>query len=205
MELFKTAVMLAGGKSKRMGFDKCMLKVQNCFLSEMIIKNLRKVFDDIVVVTWNKEFYQNFNVRVVHDELQGIGPLGGIHAGLKASLSHYAFFIACDMPFISIPYIEYMMELLKKFKKDVIISENRGFIEPFHAFYSKATIDKIEECYKENKLKIADFLKKVDVIKVKEENVRKFSSELEIFINLNNPEDVVRFEAIIKSAEKYNS
>jgi molybdopterin-guanine dinucleotide biosynthesis protein A len=204
LEWFKTAAILAGGKSTRMGFDKSMLKIEGVFLSEVLISNLKKIFGDIVVVTNNKKFYQKFDVRIVSDQLTGGGPLNGFHAGLKASLSYYTFFIACDMPFLSIPYIKYMMKLLSNFKADAAVSEKEGNIEPFQAFYSKDIIENIEESYKKGNLMIKEVLKDLKVIKIREEKLKEFSPKFEIFTNLNRPEDIMKLNSIVKGEGEYN-
>ncbi|HSQ33967.1 MAG TPA: NTP transferase domain-containing protein, partial [Peptostreptococcaceae bacterium] len=81
MELFKSAVILAGGKSTRMKFDKQLLCVDEKRIIYNIADKLKNEFEDIIIVSNNQEYYKDSNYKVVSDELKQCGPLGGIHIG----------------------------------------------------------------------------------------------------------------------------
>ncbi len=108
MDKFGTAIILAGGKSSRMGFDKQFLIINEKRVMEIVISKLRAEFKEIIIVTNKPESYKNLADKVVSDIIKGKGPLSGLHAGLKHSSSKYSYFIACDMPNINIEYIRYM-------------------------------------------------------------------------------------------------
>jgi molybdopterin-guanine dinucleotide biosynthesis protein A len=193
MEHFGTAIILAGGKSKRMGFDKAQMEICGEPIVGLIIKQLRKVFDDIIVVTNSPDSFKSLDARITQDKLKGFGPLGGIHAGLTLSKSEYAFVTACDMPIISTEYAKYMMGIAKEKLPHAVISEKGDWIEPFHALYSKSLVDDIETNVGKGMYKIFDVLKTKNVIKVSEDKVREFSPDLGVFTNLNNIKDLEEF------------
>ena len=91
-----------------MGFDKQFLEINEVRIMENLIRELRKEFEDIIIVTNKPEEYKNSRFRIISDEIKEIGPLSGIHVGLKESKSKYVYFIACDMPNINLDYISYM-------------------------------------------------------------------------------------------------
>ena len=124
-----TAIILAGGKSQRMGFDKKNIKIEGMYLLDIIVNVLEKEFDKIIIVTNTPCHLNKNNIIYVYDELKDIGPLGGIHAGLKASNSKYNYLIACDMPYINLDYIRFMKNKLKENpNQDAVITKYKNFL-----------------------------------------------------------------------------
>lgn len=176
-----------------MGFDKALLNICGRPVVQMIMSQLRKTFDDIVVVTNSPEGFTGLDARITGDILKNSGPLGGIHAGLTVSKSKYAFLTACDMPVISTEYAKYMVEIARKEMPDAVISQKGGWIEPFHALYSKDLAGDIERNVKKGMYKIFDVLKTKKVVRISESKVREFSPDLGIFTNLNDMADLEEF------------
>lgn len=201
MAYIETAIILAGGKSSRMGFDKQFLKLRDKYVVEMIAEKLKRVFNEIVLVTGKPEEYLKYGFKLVEDEVRDFGPLAGIHVGLKNSGSMHNYVVACDMPFINIEYIRYMMELIHKHdgKVDSVITKLGDWIEPFNAFYSKKLIGRIEENMRNNKRQINSMLQDADVVYVSEAKAREFSPDWEMFTNINTIKD---YEGLIKKFSK---
>jgi len=197
MTYMETAIILAGGKSRRMGFDKQFLKFRDKYIIEIIAEKLQEVFNEIIIVTSRPEEYQKYGFKLAEDEVKDFGPMAGIHAGLKSSGSMYNYVVACDMPFINIAYMKYMMELIKEYDGEVdgVITRLGEWIEPFNAFYSKNLIDRIEENIRTNKRQINLLLKDSNVIYVSEAKAREFSSDWEMFTNINTFKD---YESLMK-------
>ena len=86
---FGTAIILAGGKSSRMGFDKQFLQIDDRRIMDDVIHNLEQEFDEIIIVTNKPEEYSNYKHKIVKDIIVGKGPLSGIHVGLKESSSNH--------------------------------------------------------------------------------------------------------------------
>lgn len=194
MEKFKTAVILAGGKSSRMGFDKQFLKINEKELIEIIINKLKKEFEDIIIVTNKPEQYTGSPYKVVSDEIKGKGPMGGIHIGLKESSSKYVYFVACDMPNINLDYIRYMKNTIKDLDVDACITKvevgNKSGAEHLNAFYSRDLVNEIENLFLEDRRAIVYLTNKVNTFYVEEKDARKYSPNWEMFFNLNTKEDL---------------
>lgn len=178
-----TAIILVGGKSKRMGTNKAFLKLQGKSFLELQIELLQKLFDEVIISANSPEDYEGFGLPVVTDIYPEKGPLGGIYTGLMNSQSNHAFIIACDMPFIDPDLINSLMNLVDKY--DVVVPENRGRFEPLHAFYSKNCIPVIKEQLDKNILKITDFYSQVNVKKVVMETLHTDVKSNEPLTNLN--------------------
>lgn len=189
-EKFKTAVILAGGKSSRMGFDKQFLKINEVRIMEKLIQELKKEFHDIIVVTNKQQEYKENGFRVVSDEVKEIGPLSGIHIGLKESKSKYVYFIACDMPNINLDYIRYMKKLLFDNKYDACVAKKDDRIEPFNSFYSTDILPKIENLIKSNKRSMFGIINIIETIFIEKGTLEKYNSNFDMFINLNSKEDL---------------
>lgn len=197
MKKFGTAIILAGGKSSRMSFDKQLIKIRDRYLVDIIIDNLRKCFEEIIVVSNSKNIYIDKNIIVTEDEFRSLGPLGGLHAGLKRSSCIYNYVVACDMPYINNEYIEYMLKILKESDEvDGLITRLGEWIEPFNCFYSKNIVTNIEEYINSGQRSIHSLMKKLNVIYIPEKEARYFSPQWEMFENLNTKEDLEKFKEI---------
>lgn len=192
MSLIDTAVILAGGKSTRMGFDKQLINVEGLTITDYIIQVLRPLFKNIIVVTNKPGLYKDKDITITKDCYKGYGPLGGIHAGLLESKSLYNYFIACDMPYINVGYIKYMMKKIadNNYETDAIITKFEDWIEPFNAFYSRRLIPIIEESIISGNRKIGKFLENSNVLYIEEKLARGFSPDWDMFTNLNTETDL---------------
>ncbi len=201
MEYMETAIILAGGKSSRMGFDKQFLKLRDKYIINIIIEKLQEVFKEIIIVTGRPEAYAKYGFKLVEDEVRNFGPLAGIHVGLKNSGSIYNYIIACDMPFINLKYLEYMMELIRQHEGNIdgVITRLGEWIEPFNAFYSRSLILKIEENMRKGKRQINTLLQNSNVHYISEAKAREFSPDWEMFTNVNTLKD---YEGLMKQLSK---
>ena len=190
MRLFGTCIILAGGKSSRMGFDKQFLKVDKRRLMYSIISKLENEFDEIIIVTNKPEHYIGLSQKITRDILKEHGPLGGIHAGLKLASNKYSFVIACDMPNINLEYMRYMKSVTTNMGCTTRFGD---WIEPFCSFYSKDIIEPIESYLKTEKRSINHLLMNLDINYIEEEKAREFSPNWDMFLNLNTKNDLDNF------------
>ncbi|MFP4456762.1 MAG: formate dehydrogenase accessory sulfurtransferase FdhD [Clostridia bacterium] len=194
MKEFGTAVILAGGQSTRMGFDKQYLQLNNQNIISYLSEKLSIIFDDIIVVSNTLETGDYNTFRVVSDVIKDKGPLSGIHSGLLSAKSEFIYFIACDMPNINLDYIRFMIEEIESANNQplAIVTRFKDWIEPFNSFYHKKMIDLIENYLKANQ-SIYELIKKVDSILIEESIAREYSPDWDMFINLNTFKDVKEF------------
>lgn len=190
MKDFGSAVILCGGKSSRMGFDKCTIKINDKFLIDIIADELTNVFENIVLVSNDLERFKDSKYLVVKDLIENSGPIGAIYTALKGATSKYVFITACDMPIISLDYIKYMIELIKRENVQGVISYNSKYIEPLYAFYSTDMIDTFEREIKKNNFKLLDVIKSSKMHYIDECKWREYCSGMDIFTNLNYESDL---------------
>lgn len=185
-----TAIILAGGKSRRMGFDKQLIKIQGEYIVDHIGKKLKNHFEEIIVVTNTPELYDKNKYKLVKDIYLGYGPLAGIHIGLLNSNSEGAYVTACDMPYICDKYIKYLKKLYEDNKPLGIVSEKNGYIEPMAGVYSKELLLKLEEKLEKKDLKIKTLIKEENFLIIPEEKILEFEKEIKIFSNINTLEEL---------------
>lgn len=185
-----TAVILCGGKSSRMGFDKSKIKMGDKLLIELTAEKLENIFDEVILVAENKYKFGDIKYTVVEDLKKEYGPAGGIFTGLNYSSSPYTFFMACDMPFVNLKYIKYMMNFTKDKKFHVIMAQNGKNIEPLYSFYSKELIHYFKQGIDTGNLSIRKIIKGTN-IKYIPENIReKYDIYPGMFTNLNYKSDL---------------
>ncbi|NLW07601.1 MAG: NTP transferase domain-containing protein [Clostridia bacterium] len=182
-------IILAGGKSTRMGRNKALLPLGEQSLLATIAALLRPLFAEIIVVSNTPEAYQDLDARLVEDIIPGRGPLSGIHAGLAASSYWHNFVVACDMPFLEQDLIDYLLQQAPGY--DVVVPRRGEYLEPLHAVYSRGCLPVIEEHLKQGKHKTIAFYPRVKVRYLGVEEYKNFdNNSLErIFLNINTPDD----------------
>ena len=190
MKEFGTAIILAGGKSSRMGFDKQFLKIKERRLMDSLVQKLRPYFAEIIIVSNKPEQYKGLPVIVTQDVFREMGPLAGIHAGLLKSTSHFSYIIACDMPNLNIEFIEYMKSQIKDTNKKACIARFQDWIEPFNAFYSRDIIEPLEDFLRLGGRSVNRLLRNLDINFIDEEKARGFSPNWYMFYNLNTKADI---------------
>jgi len=193
MKKFGTAIILAGGKSSRMGFDKQFLKINERRLMDSLTLKLREEFDEIIIVTNKPQYYIGLGHKITSDIIENVGPLGGIHAGLILSSSQYAFVVACDMPNINLEYIRFMKSTIADKNIDGCVTKFGEWIEPFSSFYSRSMVKDIESHLKFNNRSINSLLKKLNIHYIEESTAREFSPNWDMFLNLNTREDLDKY------------
>jgi len=187
-----TAAILAGGQSKRMGFDKQVLMIGQEAIIQHQISILSKHFDQIMIISNNHlsdRFLTHEKVVVYEDVLKGYGPLGGIHSALKHAYDPYVFIVACDMPEIDEDYLLYMKSQLKDYH--ALVTCYGDWIEPFHAYYHKSLVDPIEKYLRKGYRNISSLLKKHHVNYISESIARVYSPDWSLFDNINTKEDLM--------------
>ncbi|MCK5762264.1 MAG: formate dehydrogenase accessory sulfurtransferase FdhD, partial [Candidatus Izimaplasma sp.] len=183
-----SAIILAGGNSSRMKYNKEFIKIGDEFLVHKQIKQLLTKFNEVIVVSNNPDHYQGQNVKVVSDILKGNTPIIGLHAGLIHSSNRYNYVIACDMAFINFDFINYLVSLTKG--HEAYIAKYNNYIEPFNALYSKDIIPKIELFLKENNSGFQRLVKELNTHYISEPKVGFYQQKMDMFKNINNESDL---------------
>lgn len=183
-------IILAGGRSRRLGTDKTVVSLGGKRLTQIAMDTISLVADDIIIVTNSPELFRDLPARLTPDVEPGAGPLGGILSGLLASDQLHNLVVACDMPFLNVELLRYMETLVEG--HDVVIPRVEGYLEPLHAIYSQACVEPIRSLLVEHNFKIIEVLDQVRVRYVEQEDIEKFDPAHFSFFNINTPEDLRR-------------
>lgn len=182
-----TGIILAGGKSTRMGKDKAALPWATSDLLHAKIEQLRSVCQDIIVVSNMPRHIAGNDVRVISDIYQEMGPLGGIHAGLTHARYDYAFVTACDMPYFAPTAAQYLFTEAQGW--DVTMPVQGNHYEPLFACYSTSCIPVAEMLLRNSVRRVIALFDFVRYKHVDQECFRPFDPALAIFSNINTQED----------------
>lgn len=182
-----TGIVLSGGENKRMGADKAFLKVGGIPMIERVLRSLKEVFNDIIIVTNAPDRYAGYGVRVVTDVFDKRGPLTGIHSGLLRSSDEYNFVVACDMPFLNPRLIAYMAGLAEGY--DIVVPKIAGLVEPLHGVYNRKLVSFIEERIGQGQRRIQELFGALTVRYVAEQEIDRFDPARTSFKNLNTPQE----------------
>jgi molybdopterin-guanine dinucleotide biosynthesis protein A len=184
-----TGIILSGGKSIRMGENKAFIKIEGAPIINRIYALFKELFQEIIIVTDQKELFANFNSNIYSDLIPNKGVLGGLYTGIFFSNFHYSFCVACDMPFIKKSLVQYLIKNIKD--EDVIVPRTKDGLQPLHAIYSKNCLDPIKRIIEQGKYKIIDFYNLVNVKIVEENDFLSLDPHRESFINMNTPEELL--------------
>ncbi len=196
----KRAVILAGGKSTRMKYDKQELKVGGRSLVKYTIKKLNELFEEVTVVTNRPQLYDGLKVNTISDIYPGFGPISGLHTALYHTDYELSYFLACDMPYLNIEFIEYMDSLYND-SYDGVMTINGKHIEPMNAMYSKKLLDRIEDNIKKEKYRIYDLLNISKFKMIGEDIARLYDHEFDMFKNINTQEELRELEGKLNSCK----
>lgn len=187
-----SSIILAGGKSTRLGHDKVLETVGNTSLLEQVISRIDPLSKEIIIVTANERTFAQLasrpKIKVVSDIIPGQGSLGGIYTGLVKSDSFYNLVVATDMPFVNTSLLKYMIGICEGF--DFVLPRVNGLFEPLHAIYSKNCIVPIESILNKGSKVIVELFNYVKVKFIEANEVEKFDPQHLSFFNINTKEEL---------------
>ena len=152
-----TAIVMAGGGSRRMKTDKSLLLVNGQTMVEHVIDQLRPHFSEILISAQDEEKYAFTNVTVVKDFVPGRGPLIGMISSLKAASNDLCFIQACDIPETNMVLVKKMLGCSKGYD-GVAPRTDEGRLEPLFAVYRKSAIGAMEELLAMGKMRATSVL-----------------------------------------------
>jgi len=182
-----TGVVLAGGRSSRMGRDKASIELGGRTLLQRAINLLAPHADDLLVIG-NSVAHADPLARTIPDELPGQGPLGGLVTALKHARHELVVVVACDMPGLTEAFIE-RIQLEMTHHADAIVPEHDGLIEPLAACYHRHCLVPFERCIAQRALKMSDALEQVRTLLIP---IHPGTGEwpVDLFRNINAPGDL---------------
>jgi molybdopterin-guanine dinucleotide biosynthesis protein A len=200
-----SAIVVAGGVSKRFGQDKGLIKLAEKPLILYVMDTVALVVDEIVVVVNSKAQERKFlrvvkqKARVVIDNAAVQTPLVGALAGFETIQSEYSLLLACDTPFLSAEILRLLLDICIN-KSAVIPRWANGDIEPLQAGYHAKTVAKAAKAaLGSGKLDMRSMITEMQNIRYISTTVlQQFDPKLITFFNLNTPNDLKKAEAIIE-------
>lgn len=192
------SIVLAGGKSTRLGRDKVLEKIGDKSLLEQVISRIDPLSKEIIIVTAKPRTFAELasrpKIKFVTDIIPGQGSLGGVYSGLIKSDSFYNIVVATDMPFVNTELLRYMVGVSEGY--DLILPQVGGLYEPLHAVYSKNCIKPIEEIFQKGSKVIIDLFNYVRVKYIAAEEVDKYDPKHLSFFNINTKEELEQAKRI---------
>jgi len=194
-----SVVVLAGGKSSRLGADKSLLLLDGQPLIARTVQQLSVLSDDLIIVTNAPERFEPLGLaaRLVADERPGEGSLMGIYSGLKVARHPYALVVACDMPFLNAPLLHYMLSIMPTY--DVVVPRLAGMLEPLHAVYGRSCLPWIARLLDDGQRKIVAFFPYVKVRHVEEGEIDRFDPLHLSFMNVNTRQDWEQVQGLLST------
>jgi molybdopterin-guanine dinucleotide biosynthesis protein A len=193
-----SAVVLAGGKSARMGEPKAALRFGPATLLERVITELKTAFDDVVIAAapgGDLPLAPGSGFTIVRDEREYQGPVGALARGLDAARRDVAFACSCDLPMLSARVASEMVAMLLDY--DAVIAEVGGILQPLHAVYRRRCATALRAIEARGELRLKAIAAEVRTRKLSEAEVRAIDPELASFVNINSPADYRRALAMV--------
>ena len=195
-------IILAGGKSSRFGEDKSTVKLGNKTLLDHTVSKIENEFNDILVISNNKEFnFKNNKIHVVEDCIEGqLGPLVAILTAMKwvKKNNHIYSWIAtfpCDTPFFNVSLIDKFHEASKSNDSLLYFAKSQKKRHNIFGLWSLELIETLEKDIIENKYrKVEEWANKIGV-----KTIDVSFREIDPFFNINTKEDLNDALRIVKN------
>jgi molybdopterin-guanine dinucleotide biosynthesis protein A len=181
------AIILAGGKSSRMGRPKALVVFDGEPLIVHLVRLLRRSFKQIIVVAAPGQELPDLPVMMVRDELPFQGPVGGIYYGLRAVLEESAFVTSCDAPFLNLSLIRFLTAQIPLY--DVVVPYWQERFQPLHAVYRASVAPLLAGQLERGELRPVTLFQKARTLRIDADAIRRFDPEGLSFLNMNTPED----------------
>ncbi len=217
-----TGVILAGGKSRRMGGNKALMRLGDDSLIGHVIHCLHDVTDELLLITNSPSEYAHLGVSMHGDIFPGTGTLGGVYTGLTHASHDAVLCIACDSPFLEPKLLTYLVSVLGEYdavmpetyssrqtpfcrNKDIGVTNPSYGADPqitlqtLCAAYSKRCLPIIGLMLRESELRVHALQERAHIKRVSPEVWREFDPEGTSFFNINTPEDFESADAYMRS------
>lgn len=186
-----SGLLIAGGKSRRMGRDKRFLEIAGQRVFDRTLKVLGEIFSETIVVL--AEPVADLDLqgsRVVYDAIPNAGSLGGLYTGLMTSSHQRIFAVACDMPYLNSDVIRFLSSF--DITADVVVAQLSGRFQALHALYSRRCVPILKEMAEQRDLKLQRLFldETLRISIVQERDLTAIDSGLRSFQNINTPEDL---------------
>lgn len=194
-----SAIILAGGASRRLGVDKRRLRLWGEYgptLLERTVATASDLCDETLVVLNDPELWPALPARLARDAYPGAGPLGGVCTGLLACANPFALVLACDMPFLKRELLAAMLAFPRDYDGLALraraprATRNDLGLEPLHAIYSRACLPVIREALESGERQMSAFFPRVRVRVLERADYAAYDPDGLALFSLNTPEQL---------------
>jgi molybdenum cofactor guanylyltransferase len=201
----RSAIILVGGEARRAnGQEKYFFQYRGKTFIKRLTDSLREITDEIILVAKSPEQCRRFDtltgVRCISDIRSGLGPIGGLHAGVLAAKGDLLFVSACDMPCIESAVVSYLFDAIGD-ADAAIPSWNEEMLEPLHAVYRRSVLLGYLESHAS--LSLRSMICSINTRYVPVTDLRRFDPPLRTFTNINKLEDLDRINAMVEEKSVY--
>lgn len=190
-----TGIVLAGGKSKRLGKNKAFIQLGGKPVIQWVLDALRELCDELLISANEVELYSGLGVRVIRDAPMGKGALVGLYSALIEMRNDFAFVAACDMPFLSRALLSYMMSHARDC--DALVPRVGEYIDPLHAIYSRKCVAAIKKQIALGNKQVRSFYGDIKVEYVDKEIIYKLDPGGLSLFNINSSADLDKARTLI--------
>ncbi len=172
-----------------MGREKGLVNFRGKPLVSYAINSLEPVVDTLIIGT-NEQLdeYRKFGHAVITDEIEGIGPMGGLLTTLKHSKTEHNLILSCDMPFVSTELMDYLFQNVQDY--DIVVAvHGKDRIEPLCGYYARRVTSILEKSIQNRNYALRSIFGQVRFKTLKVDESLPFYSE-NLFYNVNRPEDL---------------
>ena len=187
-----TAIILAGGDSKRMGRDKAALPFNGETLLQSVIAKVQPLFAHTLVSV--RQPRAEVALPQICDTQPDGGPLVGLISALEAVTTPWVFVLACDMPFVASGLIAHLASLRAGYQ--AVIPQTDEHAQPLAAFYARSVLPLLQSSLASGNRSLVGALKAAHVRYVEADELVQFDPQLRSFFDLDTPQDVALAEGM---------
>jgi molybdopterin-guanine dinucleotide biosynthesis protein A len=157
-----TGVILAGGKSSRMGSNKALLQIEGKTFIEHIAETLRLVVSRVIIIADRQEEFAFLALPMYPDIYKECGPLAGLHSSFIHTDTPAVLAVTCDMPLLEASLLSSLLDVPPSY--DAALFSSNEFIQPFPGFYRRSCLPRLEDNLQGKKYSVIGLIRALNVI-----------------------------------------
>ncbi len=182
-----TVAILAGGRSRRMGCDKALLRVGGVPMLQRVIHAARSLGDQQIIVSNDSEAHAPFGWPLWPDAFPDAGPLGGLATALRHADTPHLLLLACDMPFLTPGLLHYLVD--QAGAHEAVVPDSDDGLQPLCAVYARSIASQVEASIAAGRLGMRALVAQLDARIIPARQWQVFAERANPFANLNTPEE----------------
>jgi molybdopterin-guanine dinucleotide biosynthesis protein A len=190
------AAILAGGRARRMhGLDKSALDIGGRSILSRQIEILQALTPELLIVGDPARVHvpgsgsEGPGIRVVADRLPDAGPLGGLYTALLETTAPYLVLVACDMPFLALPFLQHLALRVRDADAEVAVPRTDDRYHPLCAAYARTLLPRIQDRLARQELEMAGLIREARRVEIGPDELARFDPEALMLCNVNTPHD----------------